>query len=156
MISNKNAQVAMEYMMVIGYSFFVITVIMGIYLIKSQDQQQAIKGIQIGHISDSIINAAEEVYYLGTPAQKTVRIQVPEGISTINGTEYNPTLGTAALLFYEKSKGITYLFHEGVSTVNISVNISNSPGKKDIRVYSMGDYVCIIDKSLGPSVGCNP
>jgi uncharacterized protein (UPF0333 family) len=152
---NKKGQASIEYLMIIGYSFFIITIIMGIYLLNSQEQQKIISGVQISHISDSLISAAEEVYYLGEPAQKTISIQFPEGISVINATNFNSTLGTASLLFYEESKGKTYLFYEGISNVNISVSISNLQGKKDIRVFSKKNYVCIIDKSTIAPVGCS-
>ncbi len=80
---SKKAQVSMEYLAVIGISLFLIMPMVVIYFQQSTSLSDDIHSAQIHKIAQELIDASEEVYYLGAPSTKQLLIHLPQGIEAI-------------------------------------------------------------------------
>ncbi|MFH0711691.1 MAG: hypothetical protein V1889_01340 [archaeon] len=84
MIHKKNAQIGMEYLMIIGFLTFILITTLGIAMYHNNTIRDMILSRQIESMSDKIISSAESVFYAGEPSKITIVSYVPEGISEIN------------------------------------------------------------------------
>ena len=132
--------------MIIGFSLAMVTVISGMFLLNAHEQQQQVRDSQLYQIGNSIISAAEEIYYLGEPARQTVTVYMPSKVANVE--TYNK-----AIVFVTNDTG-TGSDIEFYSKVNLSTNISHMQGKKYIQVYAKDKFVCVVEKGKSPPPGC--
>ena len=131
----KNAQVSMEYVIIIGFVLLItIPLIMIFYEHTSNTSYQVIT-IQVDKIAKKIVDSAESVYYLGEPSKTRIKVYMPENIEQV--IIYNKEI-----VFKVKTRsGLTDISQ--ISSVNISGNITITPGIRYINIESKGDHVCI-------------
>ena len=80
----KNAQSALEYLMIIGLTFGII--IPTVYLFYSYSRESNIQLVdsQINSIGSNIVNTAESVYYSGEHSKTIMEFNMPENVNHIS------------------------------------------------------------------------
>ena len=82
----KKGQIGVEYMIIVGFVTFAITVLMVFAYFYSDQIKDRIRMNQVENFGIQIINSAESVFYSGEPSKSTVRYYLPEGVNYINIT----------------------------------------------------------------------
>jgi uncharacterized protein (UPF0333 family) len=77
------AQISMEFLMVVGFAFLMTVPLVIIFYQQSQNLTTEVSASQVDKIASEIRDAADEVYYLGTPSKKTITVFMPETIKSI-------------------------------------------------------------------------
>lgn len=128
----RKSQVAMEYMMVVGFTLLLIVPIIAIYGSHRQSMNNQVATKQAENIARKIADSSQGVFYLGKPAKTTLKIYMPSNI-------LNVTISNREIVFtVDIGKGSTEVV--GTSDVNISGSISTSPGIQYIEIVA-DDYV---------------
>ncbi len=73
----------MEYLAVIGLSLLFIMPMIVIFFDQTNSLQEEIDYAHIEKIQTVLIDAAEEIYYIGPPSQKQLDIYFPEHIKSV-------------------------------------------------------------------------
>ena len=142
----NKAQASMEYLLVAGLIILVILPSIYIFYSYSHRSNVEISQSQLNKVGRGIVDAAEEVYYLGEPSKTTLELTMPEGVI---GMEI---WRNQELVFF-LNDGSEIAFK---SRVNITSNMIcmercyynftkrfYSPGIKNIVVKAEGDHVLI-------------
>lgn len=93
----KNAQSALEYLMIIGLTFGIIIPTVYLFYSYSRESNIQIVDSQINSIGSNIVNTAESIYYSGEHSKTIIEFNMPEnvnGISIISERELVFTVGT--------------------------------------------------------------
>ena len=80
----KEAQISVEYMMLIGFATVITIPLIIIYYTFTQESSDEINSVQILQIAKKIVDAAESVYYLGEPSQSSLRVNIPGNVVSAN------------------------------------------------------------------------
>ena len=80
MYGKKEAQVSVEYLIIIGFVTLITIPLILIYYTFTQESTDDINSVQIDQIGKKIVDAAESVYYLGEPSQTTIRVKIPPNV----------------------------------------------------------------------------
>jgi len=125
----------MEYMLIIGFSTFIIIVLLIIAQTYSSEINDQIITNQLDRVAKEIVNNAESLYYFGDPSSITIRAYIPSNIKDIDiiGNEITFTVRT--------KQGDTDMSYP--SNVNLEGNISVSYGYRDIEITAREGYVWI-------------
>lgn len=134
----RSGQVAIEYLMVIGSTLFVISILMIVYAEQTQEQGSELTSSQINLIGNKLIDTAEEVYYRGSPARKTLKVYIPTNV-------HNLTIYPNSIVFTIKI-GSGYSDIDFLSTVPLQGDFLISQGVKNIAVIAEDSYVCIVEE----------
>lgn len=97
-------QVAMEYLVIFAVVVIMTLPLILIFTVQTENMQTDITNAQLKKIGDELTNAVSDVYYMGAPAQKTIRVTFPSGVDSI--------------LMYDK------LIEVNVTTAELSYGIS--------------------------------
>ncbi|MBW2977944.1 hypothetical protein KY331_03805 [Candidatus Woesearchaeota archaeon] len=133
--TNPKAQVSMEYVMLVGFTFLIIIPLIAIGFLYSSESEDQIITSQIGQLSKKIVDAAEEVYYYGAPAKTVIDVYIPKNIKSAN------IVGNTILFKVQTINGITDVAYS--SPVSINGTLPDSKGLKHIKVEAKGNYVWI-------------
>lgn len=134
---SSRAQVAMEYLIIIGFVAVITLPLVIIFQTHSRETTDEIASTQIYQISKKIADGAETVYYLGAPSRITIKTYFPENINSVS-------IGGNEIVFFMKTGDkvdeiVVY------TPINLSGNISVHQGVHYINVESKGGYVWISD-----------
>ena len=88
MYGKKEAQVSVEYLIIIGFVTLITIPLIIIYYTFTQESTDDINSVQIDQIGKKIVDAAESVYYLGEPSQTTIRVKIPPNVVLANLSNY--------------------------------------------------------------------
>ena len=77
------AQVSIEFLLVIGFAFLMTVPLVIIFYQQSQNINTEVSASQVDKVASEIRDAADEVYYLGSPSKKTITLYMPEGINGV-------------------------------------------------------------------------
>ncbi len=134
----RRAQISIEYLMIIGFVLVVLGALIVVYFNHQTSQSRQVSAEQADSLARDIVDAAEEVYYLGEPSKRTIRIFMPQGVDSVS-------ISDNELVFYIRGTGgISEI--ERPSSVNISGSLSPSSGVRDIEITAGSNYVCIAEK----------
>jgi len=131
----SKAQVSMEYVMLVGFTFLIIIPLIAIGFLYSSEGEDQIITSQLSQISKKIVDAAEEVYYYGAPAKTVIDVYIPKNIKSATIT------GNTILFKVQTINGITDISYS--SPISINGTLPNSKGIKHIKVEAKGNYVWI-------------
>jgi len=134
----RKGQISLEYLIIFSISFILLIPLIIIFVTQTQHMQEDITNAQLDKLSSDISDAASEVYFLGPPAQKTVRVTFPTGIKSIDFEPYG-------LVFHVQVNELAFDFVKEVS-VNLTGSLQSFEGPHVIVVQSQGSSVHIIDK----------
>lgn len=82
-IAGRKAQVAMEYLFVVGFAFMMLLPLIALFYSQSGTIEEEVVGAQAEKIMSELISAIDTVYYLGYPSKQTLRLRFPEHIESI-------------------------------------------------------------------------
>lgn len=133
----KHAQVAMEYLIIIGFVAIITLPLVIIFQTHSKETTAEIASGQVYQISKRIADGAETVYYLGEPSKLTIKTYFPEGINSVS-------IGNNEIVFKIKTGNgddevVVY------TPINVTGNLSTSQGVHYICIESRGGYVWVSD-----------
>lgn len=93
-------QVSLEFMLVVGFMFVMLTPILILYANTQNDTTDAIVQASLLRAGNTMRDVAERVYFAGEPAQETVTITMPKNVrnASIDGKDqvYRVTSGTGS------------------------------------------------------------
>jgi len=126
MAKKRNAQVSMEYLIIMGFVTLVIIIVLGLAVTYSGSIQDNIKVTQINNFANKIIASAESVFYYGEPSKATISAYLPEGIQEIQIAE------DTLFISITTSTGLNKIGFSSEVPINGSLTIS--PGIKRIEI----------------------
>ena len=132
--AKKEAQISVEYMVLIGFVTVITIPLILIYYNFNQESSGEISSTQINQVAKKIVDAAESVYYLGEPSQTTIKINNPDNIWLVN-----LSAGYEIVYKIRTSAGISDIVHN--SAVNITGVLPSDPGAYTITVKAVSDHV---------------
>ena len=132
---SRRAQMSMEYLAVVGLSLLMIIPMVVLYYRESASLQSDVAASQLEKIGLSLIDAAEEVYYLGPPSQKALVVTFPRGVSSV---VVDPELLTFT---YMTPDGESVLSFSSSLPLNMSGSLRAFPGPHHILVSANGSFV---------------
>ena len=135
-VLGSRGQVAMEYMMVIGFAMLLLIPTLILYVSESQNVKADIAVAQAAKIARILADKAEEVYYMGEPSMTTVKMNIPEGVKSLNFSYREVSV------FFQRSNGFTNEITD-TTPINLTGSFETEPGLYYIQIKSMGDYVLI-------------
>lgn len=131
----KTSQISMEYMMIIGFTTLVISIILIISSTYTTDVMESINLNQLDQTVKSIIESSESVYYFGEPSKTTIKGFIPEGVESI-------LIGNKSIIFkVQTGSGLTDVGYK--TTMPINGTILTSPGYHYISIEAKEGYVWI-------------
>lgn len=86
-MKNKNAQISMEYLVIMGFVTFIIIGLFGVAFIYSGGTKDQIKINQLSNFANKVISTAENVFFRGEPSKATITAYLPENIEEITISE---------------------------------------------------------------------
>ena len=132
----KSAQASMEFLVIFGFVFLMMVPLIIIFFDQTGTVEDAIAGNQLRNIAIKIADKAESVYYTGGTSKTTLKVYFPDGLTSFNITSRTIIFG------YTTKKGV-FQNIEAVSIVNITGNLSVTPGIHYIEIQSNGGLVSI-------------
>jgi len=142
-----NGQVSMEYLAIFSIATLLILPLIIIFVVQTQNIQADITDSQTQKIASKIMASAEEVYFMGEPAQKTLLVQFPAGIKSIsmhnleNGSYINFTVYKGDE-FYE----IIYP-HGKLAIFDMEGEIQPYEGTHKLTIIAQSNFVNISENS---------
>ncbi|MDD5086369.1 MAG: hypothetical protein PHV16_01325 [Candidatus Nanoarchaeia archaeon] len=131
----KFAQVSMEYLIIVGFVLIITTPLIIIFYQHTATTNYQIITSQADKIVKKIVDNSEAVYYLGEPSKTRIKVYMPENVESIVMEDYE-------VCFKIKTKsGISDISQ--TSSVNISGDISTSPGIHYITIEAREGYVWV-------------
>ena len=135
MTHKNNAQIGMEYLMIIGFLTFILISTLGIAMYHNNTIRDMISSRQVESMSNKIISAAESVFYAGEPSKVTIVSYIPDGISEINITD------NTLFVTFQSSSGTNKASFP--SNVPIAGSISTTSGLRNIIIEATSSSVTI-------------
>ena len=132
---SRKAQVAMEYMILVGFLVVITIPLILVYNTQYRGTSQQIIANQADQIGQKIVDTAESIYYLGQPSKTTVKIYIPEQIESITIRDYE------IMFKLMTSKGTDDVVK--LSNVPLNGTLPSTSGMHYVTVQSVGGYVNI-------------
>ncbi|MBU0536713.1 MAG: hypothetical protein KKE20_07130, partial [Nanoarchaeota archaeon] len=80
---NKKSQASIEYLMIAGFAFIIVIPMMYILYDYTTSLSKDVAESRISKAGNDLVNAAEQIYYLGPPSRTTLRFEMPETVQDI-------------------------------------------------------------------------
>lgn len=132
--AKKEAQISVEYMVIIGFVTVITIPLIIIYYTFTQQSGEEITSSQISQIAKKVVDAAESVYYVGEPSQTTLRVNVPDGVVSAN-------LSSGKEVVFRVRSGTGEADIVQTTSVNISGSLPINKGTYLVTIKAMPDYV---------------
>ncbi len=131
----NKSQVSMEYVLIIGFSIFIIIALLAIAQLYSSGVNEQVITNQLDKLAKEIVNNAESLYYFGEPSSVTIKAYIPSNVKDIDisGNEITFTIKTR-----HGDTDISY-----PSSVNLDGSLSVSYGYRNIEITAREGYVLI-------------
>lgn len=131
----KRGQVSLEYLAIFSFAMFLTIPLVSIYFIQQNNIQADIIGARSSKIANDIVDFSEEVYYMGSPAQKTLRVDFPKYVDEV-------IIAPGGIAFVIDTGTLNFDVFVA-STVNLTGNISSFEGMHVLLIKNEGGYVSI-------------
>lgn len=126
-------QVSVEYLIIMGFVAVMMVPLIIIYYKFTSESKDEIISSQLNQIAAKVADAADAVYFLGTPSQSTIRAYIPGNVD-------NATLNNREVYFRVKSSSGYYDIVQ-VTSVNLSGELPTKQGTYDIMIKAQEDFV---------------
>jgi uncharacterized protein (UPF0333 family) len=136
-VGGSSGQVAMEYLLITGFVFLILAVIMVISYSQSAAFSRQVTASQIQKVGNQIIDAANGAYYAGPPTKRTLTLYFPELIN-------NVSIDNTSLTFTVQGEGGVYEYSISAAT-NMTGTIRNFAGIHTISIEAQDNIVNITD-----------
>ena len=132
----KRGQSSVEFITIFGFIFLMMIPLIIVFFDQSHSVQDNIAQNHIRNIARKIADEAESMYYLGEPSKTTIKTEFPERIQEI-------VIENRTILFRYMNSKNTIQDVLVLSMVNLTGNLSVSPGIHYIHVIADGGFVKI-------------
>jgi hypothetical protein len=132
------AQVSMEYLIIFGIAFAMTLPLIIIYARQTGNIQADITNAQIYKAASKVSDYAEQVYYMGEPSQRTLKITFPDGINSV-------TLSGHLIIFNVTTTDLTYEVIKDTAA-NVTGNIKTFEGEHTLIFRAESNVVNITDR----------
>lgn len=131
----NKAQVAVEYMILVGFLVVITIPLILIYNSHYKGTSEQIISNQADQLGQKIVDTVESIYYLGQPSKTVIKVYMPNQVENI-------TIGNREVVFRIKLSGG---FDEVVKVSSVPINGSMNPssGIHYVEIKSVGSYVNI-------------
>ena len=136
-VGHKSGQVSIEYLIIFGIAFMMTLPLIVIYARQTTNVQADVTRAQTFKVASKISDYAEQVYYMGTPAQRTLAINFPEGINSV-------TINGNVIIFNVTTADLTYTVEQD-TVANLTGGIRPFAGPHSIVFVASQNYVNITD-----------
>lgn len=140
-IFSLRAQMSMEYLVIIGFSFLLIAPMIVVFYQQSGELQEEISAAQLQNVADELLFASEEVFFLGSPSQQYLTLAFPPQIRSLNCAN-----ASVQISYVLSNSEISYYAHSDIP-LNISCNVSLSQGAHYIKVQALTNSIKIFEGS---------
>jgi len=134
----SKAQVSMEYLIIFGIAFAMTLPLILIYVKQTGNIQADVTQMQVYKAASKISDYAEQVYYMGEPSQRTLNINFPAGITSV---QLNGTL----IIFNITTTDLSYQVVKETAA-NLSGSIRSFEGEHILIFVAQTNVVRITDK----------
>jgi uncharacterized protein (UPF0333 family) len=131
-IKKSKAQIAMEYLMVMGFVLAALSPLVVVYYIYTQKSTDELVASQLSKIAREAIDSAEEVYYLGSPSQVSMRVYIPDNLEGVQVS------GRQLVLIMNTANGPAEIVE--TSAVNISGSFPLTEGVYVLTIKAINGY----------------
>ena len=138
MFFKKRGQVSIEYLAIFGVAALMLIPLIIIFASQTGSIEADISYAQAENALSRIVDSAEEIYFQGPPAQKTLRVQFPKGIQEAK------IEGNAVVFIIRTVDGEFEVRKETRAT--LEGNLKTFPGNHFIIFKSFEDSVYIEDR----------
>ncbi len=135
----RKGQVSMEYLVIVGIASLIILPLLVLFLMQMNDVTESMTLSQLNKIGDELVSSANEVYYLGEPAQNTLSFYLPGHVDEIYSQD--EMLVMVVSLRASSFSIVKY------AAIDLDVNISNYPGVHKVKVMAQSNNVSITETS---------
>ena len=129
------AQISMEFLIIVGFAMLMTFPLIIIFYQQSESINIDVVSGQADKIASEIRDAADEVYYLGSPSKKTLIIYLPQEIIGISVSNNN------IILDVDSANGDYQIVKSTVGNLSVSIAVFN--GIHHISVEAYDSYVLI-------------
>ncbi|MFH1649564.1 MAG: hypothetical protein ABIA93_03375 [Candidatus Woesearchaeota archaeon] len=77
-------QVSMEYLVILGFAFLITAPLLVMFYTQSNNLNEDVASSQAERVVSEIVDAADQVYFLGAPSKKTLDLYYPQNILNIS------------------------------------------------------------------------
>lgn len=130
----KEAQVSVEYMLLIGFVTVITIPLVLIYHSFIQESDVEISSSQINQVAKKIVDAAESIYYLGEPSQTILRVNIPDNVVLAD-----LSAGYEVVFKIQTPSGKSDIVRN--SNVNITGSLPVNGGTYEVTVKAVSDHV---------------
>jgi uncharacterized protein (UPF0333 family) len=142
----KKGQVSIEYLAIFSITALMMIPLILLFVSQSNSIEADITYSQAENALARIVDSVEEIYFQGPPAQKTVRIHFPKGITNIN-ISYVESNDVSLIIFEINTvDGDFEIFRSTPARINESSVLKNFEGEHVITFKSEELSVLITDK----------
>ncbi len=129
----KEAQLSVEYMVIIGFVTVITIPLEVIYHSFTQQSSEEINSAQILQIAKKVVDASESVYYLGEPSQTILAVNIPGNIILAN-------LSGNEVVFKMKTRSGRADIVQS-SSVNITGSLPINEGAYTVTIKAISNHV---------------
>ncbi len=122
----------MEYLMVMGFVLAALIPLMVVYYLFAQGSTEELVASQLSKIAREVVDSAEEVYYLGTPSQVSMRVYIPDNLESAQVS------GRQIVLVMDTSHGPAEVVE--TSAINMSGSFPLSKGVYTLTIRAANGY----------------
>jgi len=141
-VRKTKAQASIEYLVIVGVAFAILTPMLYMFYDYTTSMRQEVGLARVYKIGGTMVNAAEQIYYLGEPSKTTLRVNMPANVNNLTTRGSNNDV-------------LVFSFGEGIEAQDVVVPgtvpmiwsediAAYSAGLKTFRIESIGDHVEII------------
>lgn len=132
-----SGQAAFEYLLITAFGFFLILPIIIIAFTQSASFSSDVTSAQIQKVGNQIIDGVNAVYYSGAPAKKTLKLYLPEGVTSI-------AITNSTIQFTVQGSGGAYQYAVFADT-NMTGSIATFSGIHRLTITAQEEDVLITD-----------
>ena len=129
----KRAQIAFEYLFIVGFAFILLIPVIILYFSQSVGIEDEVIGAQGQKVMNELVAAIDSVHFLGPPSKRTLKLRFPKRIDAVN-------IQDNILVFVIQGPGGTYDL-TGVAAANITGTIGTFSGVHIITVTALDNSV---------------
>lgn len=126
---SKRSQIAIEYLIIMGFILFITIPSVIIYTRQSDTIKEEVIMSQAYSAIQKIADSSESIFYLGPPSKETIKVYFPERIDNATVTEKEITVHSDGKSIYVVSKvplNGTLLPTQGIHEIEITAVQKNS------------------------------
>jgi len=131
----KNAQIGIEYMIIVGFVTMAIMLILAFSFVYSNQIKDRIKLNQAENFAIQLINSAESVFFAGEPSKTTASLYLPDGVEEIYFSS------NAFIISTRVSSGVNRRSYSSKVSIQNTTTINTNEGIKKLVLEARANHV---------------